>query len=268
MRADATSVSLRERVGPATATVRSTQFSTSAGTIEQFGDMYRVTAQNGLAPTGTFAIQFFSGLNLTLLVFDIVMSPSNPEITVQVSVGGTSYASATQVTQTGYRVTAWLPEGEVKYVRIAITPGHPDTLGGSSYTFGLTSFTAYMVEFHMQSEFATMPVQVTPGSDRMRLLADDSDGFIYSLSLGVGSHRVRHRRWGSSTASKILDVGDPSKPLLEISLIVHRKMPMGSLQPQGVRANPVCLRGSARCIGLRCVFFFGAACRKADIYKI
>ena len=131
VRADAASVSLRERTGPATAPVRSTQFSTSAGAIEQFGDMYRVTTQNGLAPTGTFAIQFFSGLNLTLLVFDIVMSPSNPEITVQVSAGGTSYASATQVAQTGYRVTAWLPEGEVKYVRIAITPGHPDTLGGS-----------------------------------------------------------------------------------------------------------------------------------------
>jgi len=119
----------------------------------------------------------------------------------------------------------------------------------------------------MQSEFVSKTIDVSPGSNQMRLIADDSDGFIYSLSLGVGSHRVRHRRWGSSTASKILDVGDPSKPLLEISLIVHRKMPMGSLQPQGVRANPVCLRGSARYIGLRCVFF-GAACRKADIYKI
>ena len=167
--------------------MQSTQFSTSAGSIEQFSGMYRITTQNGKPPTGTFDLQFFSGLDLTLLIFDIVMSPSDPEITVQVSAGGVSYAAAKQVARSGYRVSAWLPEGEVKYIRIAITPSHPDTLGGSGYTFGLTSFTAYMVEFHMQSEFVTKVIQVTPGSSQMRLVADDSDGLVYFLSLGSGA---------------------------------------------------------------------------------
>ena len=68
----------------------------------------------------------------------------------------------------------------MKYIRIAITPSHPDTLGGSGYTFGLTSFTAYMVEFHMQSEFVTKVIQVTPGSSQMRLVADIATAWFIS----------------------------------------------------------------------------------------
>ena len=188
VRADSSTVTLRERSRPAEATIQSTQFSTSAGSIEQFSGMYRVTTQDGKAPTGTFDIQFFSGLDLTLLVFDIVMSPSDPAIAVQVSASGVTYTAATRVARNGYRVSAWLPAGEVKYVRIVITPSHPDTLGGSGYTFGLTSFTAYLAEFHMQSELATKIVQVTPGSAQMRLVANDSgDGLAYFLSLGDGA---------------------------------------------------------------------------------
>ena len=187
VRADSSSVTLRKRSSPAQPTVQSTQFSTSAGSIEQFSGMYRVSTQDGRAPTGTFDIQFFSGSNLTLLIFDIVMSPSDPAIAVLVSAAGVSYEAAKQLTRNGYRVSAWLPQDEVKYVRIAITPSHPDTLGGSSYTFGLTSFSAYMVDFQMQSEFATKTIQVTPGSSQMQLVAEDGDGFVYSLSLGAGA---------------------------------------------------------------------------------
>ena len=159
-------MTLRERSRPAEAAVQSTQFSTSAGSIEQFSGMYRITTQKGKPPTGTFDIQFFSGLDLTLPIFDIVMSPSDPEITVQVSAGGVSYAAAKQVARSGYRVSAWLPEGEVKYIRIAITPSHPDTLGGSGY--------------HMQSEFVTKVIQVTPGSSQMRLVADIATAWFIS----------------------------------------------------------------------------------------
>src|ERR1017187_9820774 len=54
VRADASSVTLRKRSSPAQPTVQSTQFSTSAGSIEQFSGMYRVSTQDGRAPTGTF----------------------------------------------------------------------------------------------------------------------------------------------------------------------------------------------------------------------
>jgi len=210
--ADSSSVTLRERSRPAEATIQSTRFSTSDGSIEQFSGMYRVTTQDGQPPTGTFDIQFFSGLDLTLLVFDIVMSPSNPAITVRVSPTGVTYTPATQVTCTGYTVTAWLPEGEVKYVSIAITPTHPDTLGGSAYTFGLTSFTADLVEFQMQSELDTRAIQVTPGSAQLQLVTKDSGtGVAYFLALGAGA------AFTGVSSGQILDV--PGAVEVDASLV-------------------------------------------------
>ena len=38
----------------------------------------------------------------------------------------------------GYRLTAWFTPMEMRYITLAITPAAPDTLGGTSYTFGLT----------------------------------------------------------------------------------------------------------------------------------
>ena len=187
VRADSSSVTLRERSSPGEPAVQSTQFSTSDGSIEQFSGMHRVTTTDGSAPTGTFSIQFYSGANLTLIIFDMVMSPSSPTINVQVSATGVTYSAATKIACNGSRVSAWLPEGEVKYVQISITPSHPDTLGGSAYTFGLTDFTAYMVDYQMQSEFQTQYIDVTPGSSQLQLVADDSDGLVYSLSLGAGA---------------------------------------------------------------------------------
>ena len=54
VRADSSSVTLRERSRPAEATIQSTQFSTSDGSIEQFSGMYRVTTQDGQVPTSPF----------------------------------------------------------------------------------------------------------------------------------------------------------------------------------------------------------------------
>ena len=187
VRADSSSVTLLERSNPGEPAVQSAQFSTSDGSIEQFSGMYRVTTDDGNAPTGTFSIQLYAGASLTLIIFDMVMSPSSPTISVQVSPTGITYTPATQIACNGSRVSAWLPAGEIKYVQIAITPSHPDTLGGSAYTFGLTDFTAYQVDYQMQSEFQTQYIDVTPGSSQLQLVADNNDGLVYSLSLGSGA---------------------------------------------------------------------------------
>ena len=94
LRADSQAVTLRERNRPASPAIQSQQFSTSAGMTEQFNGMYRVTTTDGSTPTGTFDLVFNVPLDLTLVVFDIVMTPSNPNITVLVSSNGVTFTEA------------------------------------------------------------------------------------------------------------------------------------------------------------------------------
>lgn len=75
--------------------------------------MYRVTT-TGAVPTGTFNLQFQVPLDLKLVVFDMVMSPGAPAITVSVSANGIEYQAAQQVSQNAYRVNVWLPASSVK----------------------------------------------------------------------------------------------------------------------------------------------------------
>ena len=77
---------------------------------------------------------------MNLLVFDIVSSPSEPAITVQASSDGVTYQEARSVSRNGYRVNSWLPAMEVRFIRIVITPSHPDDLGGTTFSFGITGF--------------------------------------------------------------------------------------------------------------------------------
>ena len=184
LRAGSQAVTLRERNRPASPAIQSQKFSTSAGMTEQFNGMYRVTT-DGSTPVGTFDLVFNLPLELTLVVFDIVMTPSNPNITVLVSANGVTFNEALGTSMSGYQVTAWLPAGEVKYLRIKITPNHPDTLGGSSYTFGLTSFNAFMVAFQLASEMTTLPVPMVPLSNAVTFAAEDTPGVLYFLSMGA-----------------------------------------------------------------------------------
>ena len=184
LRADSQAVTLRERENPAQPVFRSTVFSSSQGTIEQFGDMYRVTTGGGAAPTGVFNLELETPTALTLVVFDIVMSPSDPIITVETSPSGVRYSSAVEVSRNGYRVNAWLPPGGVRFLRISITASLPDTLGGNAYTFGLTSMSAFMVQFHLQSEMATKEIVLQPRSRKLHFATNPVAGALYFLALG------------------------------------------------------------------------------------
>jgi hypothetical protein len=186
IRIDTQSVTLRERRVPAAAVVRTTRFSSDVGTVESLdlsSSLFRVHTDNNEIPAGTFTLDLQVPLSLTLLVFDIAAMPSEPSISVQASSNGMTYVDANQVSRNGYRLNAWLNPMEVKSIRLIITPTHPDELGGSSFTFGLTAFNANAIEFHLQSEFLSLPVTFSPVSKTVRLDAPVAEGISYYLAL-------------------------------------------------------------------------------------
>ena len=151
LRADCQSVTLRERQQPGEASILSVNFSASVGTVEKFGPLYRVHVDSGGTPSGTFDMELASPLGLSFLILDLAPMPSDPEIRVQVSDNGVTYNSALQILRSGYRVNVWLAPQTVRFIRLGISPTHPDNLGGSAYTFGMTDFHAFAVEFHLRS---------------------------------------------------------------------------------------------------------------------
>lgn len=83
-----------------------------------------------------------------MAVFDIVSLPSDPGIQVfQVfaSADGVTQVEASSISRSGYRVNAWFPNTPVKYLQLQISPTHPDTIVGNTFTFGLTDFSAEAV---------------------------------------------------------------------------------------------------------------------------
>jgi hypothetical protein len=182
VRADAQSATLKERKQPSEGIVRSTKFSSSGGTVQQFGDMYRVGMTDGGIPTGVFDLEFVTPTTLNLVVFDIVTFPSNPAITVQASENGVSYTDALNISRNGYRVNAWMPKNAVKFLRIAITPNQPDNIGGSSFTFGVTNFHAESVAFHLRSDLVMRPITIQPRSFKLRFMATEDEHLNYFMS--------------------------------------------------------------------------------------
>ena len=65
VRADAGAVTLRERRKPSNAAIRNLVFSSSAGAVEQFNNMYRVHVVDDSKPVGTFQIELFNPSELT-----------------------------------------------------------------------------------------------------------------------------------------------------------------------------------------------------------
>ena len=122
---------------------------------------------------------------IAVLTFDIVTTPSDPQIRVFASTNDVTYVEATSVSRNGYRVNAWIPKQPVKFLRIEISPSHPDQIGGSTFTFGLTSFSAAAVDFHLYSEVAFRPITFEPLSATVRFRAD-GEGLVYFLSFGSG----------------------------------------------------------------------------------
>ena len=188
VRADAQAVTLREREVPSDATIREKRFSVNSGVAEAMGtagNLYRAYSDDGTIPTGTFELELVDPLNLTLLVFDLAAMPSDPTIVVEVSSNGTTYVSAKQTNLNGYRLTAWLAPTVVRFVRVVLTPSHPDTLGGRSYTFGLMAFTGSTTEFYLFSELVTRPLRFRPTTPRVRLAVTEDPGLTYFLAFNA-----------------------------------------------------------------------------------
>jgi hypothetical protein len=183
VRIDAQCATLRERSEPCEAAVKSNVFSTDIGTTENMGDLKRVHVDGVGSPTGTFNIELVEPLSVTLLVFDIVATPSVPVVTVQVSSNGVQYSDALASSISGYRVSTWLPQQSVRFIRITISPSHPDDLGGNAYTFGITDIDASSVQFQLLSEVVSRTILINPVSPSFQFVADADPGVIFFLSV-------------------------------------------------------------------------------------
>jgi hypothetical protein len=189
IRADSESVTLRERSQPTEAQVRKTSFSADRGTVETLdaaSTIFRVHVIDGTIPVGQFDLELIQPLVLNLLVFDIVSSPSEPAITVQASSDGVTYQEARSVSRNGYRVNSWLPAMEVRFIRIVITPSHPDDLGGTTFSFGITGFSGITTQFHLRSELISHVLTFTPNTQNLIFRAVLDPDVTYFLSLAGG----------------------------------------------------------------------------------
>lgn len=191
VRADSASVSLKERALPAQAVIKTKVFSTNKGTVEPLDatqTVFRVHTDDGSAPTGQFDIELVTPLSINHLIIDIVATPSSPAIVVSSSGDGLTYTQATNVALNGYRINAWLPIQEVRFVRLQITPSHPDTLNGTTFTFGITNFSAQATQYHLRSEFVTKTLTFAPETEFVVFDAAADPNVQYYLSINaVGS---------------------------------------------------------------------------------
>jgi len=186
VRADSTSVSLRERAEPAEAVIRTNNFSSNKGTIQALDsaqDILRVATDDFSIPTGQFDITLTESLELSQFIVDIVATPSSPNIVVSVSNDGITYTPATSVSIQGYVVTVYLTSMEMKYIRIQITPAMPDNLNGNTFTFGITNFTAQATTFQLRSDFLSKTLQFSPQGEFVIFDAMSDNRIQYYLSV-------------------------------------------------------------------------------------
>jgi hypothetical protein len=183
IRADSQSVSLKERSYSPAVLIQSQVFTSSEGTVSQINSLYQVYDNSGKNPTGTFDLQFSAATDLSLVVFDIVTTPSTPAIQVEVSPDGVNYTAASQIAQNGASITAYLPSLSIRYLRISITPSHPDNLGGYTFTFGITKISYFQTTYQLQSDFVTKPVTVATETANLILNYQTRPGVNVFLSL-------------------------------------------------------------------------------------
>lgn len=186
IRADSASVSLKERAVPAEAVIRTNKFSSNKGTIEALDSaqtILRIHTDDGSTPTGQFDIELTSPLTLNQFIIDIIASPSQPTIKVSISRDSITYVSATRVAINGYRVNVWLESMETRFIRIQVTPSHPDDLNGSAWTFGITNFSAQTTDYNLRSELLTKTIQFVADSENVVFNAVDDANIQYYLSI-------------------------------------------------------------------------------------
>jgi hypothetical protein len=112
---------------------------------------------------------------------------SLPNITVSVSGNGLTWTPATTVALNGSRLNAWIPLVPTKYIQVVLTPTHPDNLGGSTYTFGITDLSGSSVDYNLVSDVFFNPLWVQSSSDRVQLVASEDEGLTYYLTLDDGT---------------------------------------------------------------------------------
>jgi hypothetical protein len=237
VRADAQAVTLKERSTTTNAVIQNQTFATSDGTAEAIStdnSLYRVSTTDGSIPTGTFTVQLVQSLNMTVLTFDLAAMPPTPSFVVSASPDGTTFIQANQVSMNGYRLTAWFTPMEMRYITLAITPAAPDTLGGTSYTFGLTDFAGTETEFELVSELVTAPISFTPASLQLKLVAPSDPNILYFLSFNGGN-------WQEYAADSVIPIPGAAA-VTQTGITVFQEEPgdiwVGSNTPGGLFQLP------------------------------
>lgn len=161
-------------------------FSSSTGSITPIDSkqsLYTVIANT--VPVGQFDITLNTTSECSLVTFDVLANPQSSKFQVFVSFDKLTYTEWTQVAVNGYRVTAFGQTANTNYIRIVITPGSPDLLSGTSYSFGLTSLTVRSSQFALRSEFNSRPITINPTSSQLYFGGDTIAGITYYLSVSI-----------------------------------------------------------------------------------
>lgn len=189
IRVDTAAATLRERREPSQVLISSTSFTASSGTVQAIDSnstLFSVYNSSGV-PTGTFSLTLSSVVAVSLLTIDISAMASSPTIAVSVSANGLTWTNATQITINGYRLNAWLPQTQTKYIKLVVTPSHPDNLGGSTYTFGITDLSGTSVDYNLVSDVFFEPIEFPVQAAKVQLVASIDDGLTYYLTLDDGT---------------------------------------------------------------------------------
>lgn len=192
IRIDAQAATTLESITNTKASINTITFSSSTGSVDvldKTSNIYRVSNTNNLIPTGTFYLTLAKSVNLSTLVFDLAGLASNPTINISVSETGIDYIDCLSYSLNVYRLVSYFKPSVVKYIKLTITPSHPDNLGGSLYTFGLTDFIGNSTEFRPVSEVVSTIMTISPTSPNYRLLGDLDPGLNYFLSINNNSYQ-------------------------------------------------------------------------------
>lgn len=190
IRIDTASATLRERRVPTTALVTSTAFSASTGTVNALNaDQTLLSVFASTVPTGTFTLELQEAVNLSVLTIELSAMASSPAVTVQVSSNGLVYIPASSISLNGDVLNAWFPASEVQFIQVILTPTHPDNLGGDSYTFGITDFSATTVSYNLVSDIYYKTISLAPQSQFLIFHAEGTGNLVYNLLLDDGTPR-------------------------------------------------------------------------------
>lgn len=181
VRADVMAASLKEKGDFVSADIQEIQFSANVGSYQRLSNTYKVISTEGI-PIGRFDIVLLRPVTMNQVVFDLV-APS-PDLQVKVSVisADLKETETLSVARNGYRFSCWMPERQLRYLRIEMKPGGPDTAGGIGYTFGITDLQIIRQNYHLASELVMKPVSVPARSKKAVFRTESESGLSYFLS--------------------------------------------------------------------------------------